>query len=354
MKVAVIQPLPGIGDMIWHLPHIRAIATHLGVPVTVLTKPRSAADQIFSGEPLVRDVMWLDRNPDEGAGDHDGTGMIRLIAALRARRFDAAYLLHHSKSLAFLLALAGIPARYGYGFGVQRLFLNRGPFLPAPVLRMHPYDQATAWLAAASVPMADPEPTLTADQELRRGLNLVPGTYVAIGIGSSEGYKQWGADRFATLTRALLASGWSRVILIGGTAEAELAASIRARTEALADRIEIAAGWNLGRIIALLADAGFYVGNDTGVMNIAAAAGLRSYGLFGATPALRHSARILPIIPPGGIDRDHGMARITCDQVLATVAADRGEIGPRADGAIVPRAGGAIRPREPGVNGPLA
>ena len=87
-------------------------------------------------------------------------------------------------------------------------------------------------------------------------------------------------------------------------------------------------GSALWRIIALLADAGFYVGNDTGVMNIAAAAGLRSYGLFGATPALRHSGRILPIVPQGGIDRANGMARITCDQVLATVAADRGMIGP--------------------------
>ena len=334
MKVAVVQPLPGIGDMIWHVPHIRAIANHLGTPVTVLTKPRSAADQIFSGEPLVRDVMWLNRNPDHGTGDHDGSGMIRLIAAVRARRFDSVYLLHHSKSLALLLALAGIPARYGYGFGVQRLFLNRPPFLPAPVLRMHPYDQATAWLAAASIPMPDPEPILTADpalrEGLRRGLGAAPGTYVAIGIGSSEAYKQWGADRFAALTRALLMAGWSRVILIGGTAEADLGQSIRGRIEGLTDRVEIAAGWNLARIIALLADAGFYVGNDTGVMNIAAAAGLRSYGLFGATPPLRHSRRILPIIPPGGIDRDSGMSRITCDQVLATVEADRGMIGPPA------------------------
>ena len=49
MAVAVVQPLPGIGDMIWHLPHIRAIAAHVGQPVTLIAKPRSAADQIFSG-----------------------------------------------------------------------------------------------------------------------------------------------------------------------------------------------------------------------------------------------------------------------------------------------------------------
>src|SRR5438552_15723696 len=43
-RVAVMQPLPGIGDMIWHLPHIRAIARHVGAPVTLIAKPRSLAD----------------------------------------------------------------------------------------------------------------------------------------------------------------------------------------------------------------------------------------------------------------------------------------------------------------------
>ena len=49
-RLAVIQPLPGIGDMVWHLPHIRAIAQAVGHKVTLVTKPRSAADQLFAAE----------------------------------------------------------------------------------------------------------------------------------------------------------------------------------------------------------------------------------------------------------------------------------------------------------------
>src|SRR4051812_39973231 len=125
MPVAVVQPLPGIGDMIWHLPHIRAIAAHVGEPVTLITKPRSAADQIFSAEQTVRDVFWLDRNPEGRQGKHDGGGgFFRAVAALRARHFDAVYLLHHSRTIALQTMLAGIPARYGYGYGMQRWFLN--------------------------------------------------------------------------------------------------------------------------------------------------------------------------------------------------------------------------------------
>ncbi|HEY8290445.1 MAG TPA: hypothetical protein VIG49_14325, partial [Acetobacteraceae bacterium] len=70
--IAIIQPLPGIGDVIWLLPHVRAIAARLGRPVTLICKPRSAADQIFAAESTVADVMWMDRNPDNGVGQHDG------------------------------------------------------------------------------------------------------------------------------------------------------------------------------------------------------------------------------------------------------------------------------------------
>ena len=150
MAVAIVQPLPGIGDMIWHLPHIRAIAAFVGEPVTVITKPRSAADQIFSAETTVRDVFWLDRNPVGRRGEHDGgAGFVRVLADLRARRFDAVYMLHHSRTIALLTMLAGIPARYGYGYGIQGWFLNRPPHLPRDILRRHPFEQATAWLRAA-------------------------------------------------------------------------------------------------------------------------------------------------------------------------------------------------------------
>ncbi len=329
MKVAVVQPLPGIGDMIWHLAHIRAIAAHVGEPITLIAKPRSAGDQIFSGEQTVRDVVWLDRNPDAGDGRHDGTGMLAMAAALRARRFDRAYLLHHSRSIATLLWLARIPARYGYGAGWQRLFLNRRPFLSAAEQRLTPPEQASAWLARAGIAQPEAEPTLAVNATARAAVAArVPGPLVAIGIGTSEPYKQWGAANFAALATALLDAGWASAVLTGGRAEAALAEDIRDRVGDRRDRVVVADGWHLSEVIALCDAAGFYVGNDTGAMNIAAAAGRHAYGLFGATPVLAHSRRIVGITPPGGIDKATGMGRISLGMVLAAIAADRGRLGP--------------------------
>jgi len=331
MAVAVVQPLPGIGDMIWHLPHIRAIAAHVGEPVTLITKPRSAADQIFAAERTVRDVFWLDRNPEGRQGQHDGgPGFLRVLSALRERRFDAVYLLHHSKTIALLTMLAGIPARYGYGYGIQGWFLNRPPRLPPEVMRRHPFDQATAWLQAAGIPMEEAEPVLPvtdAALEIVQQRLGAADRRIAIGIGSSEPYKQWGAAKFAALADALAARGATNLVLVGGNAEAPLAAEIQSLSRTAA--ITTATGWNLAEIAALFRLSEFYVGNDTGVMNMAAAVGTRTYCLFGAVPPFHHSNRIVPIIPPGGVTKSDGMARISIEQVLAKIETDQASIRSR-------------------------
>ncbi len=329
----MIQPLPGIGDMIWHLPHIRALATRWGAAVVLVAKPRSAADQLFAAESTVAEVLWMDRNPENRTGRHDGpVGLLRLVAALRARRLHRAILLHHSRTLASLMLAAGIKERYGYGFPTQRPFLNRPPFLPNASLGLHPYDQATAWLAAADIPLADPEPRLAISPRARRAVRerLGPsdGGVVLFGIGSSEPYKQWGADRFVALALGLAQAGWHRFVLAGGVAEATLAAEIRTRIAEVAEIIP-AIAWTLPELAALAADSAFYVGNDTGVLNLAAAVGLRSYGLFGAVPPFHHASRIVPILPlDSRVSLQDGMARITPDAVLAAIRADRGSLAP--------------------------
>ena len=333
-RIAVVQPLPGIGDMIWHLPHIRAIAAHAGVAVTVITKPRSAADQLLGADPAVADVMWVDRNPENRPGRHDGIfGQFHFIRDLRARGFEALVLLHHSHTLAFAAMMAGIPQRFGYGYGVQRRFLNRPPFLPPEALPLHPFDQATEYLKIAGVPMPEAEPLLSVSPSARAALaDRLAGwqaPYITIGLGSSEPYKQWGAARFAELVTALTGLGWRSIVLVGGQAEAGLADDIVSRLGEARPSVVPAIGWSLPELAALFAEAAVYVGNDTGVMNMAAASGIQTYGLFGGTAPFSHAKRIVPVLPPDGrIDKQDGMARIDVAQVLRVIGKDRGGLSP--------------------------
>jgi heptosyltransferase-2 len=326
-RIAVAQPLSGIGDMIWHLPHIRALSRYFGRPVTLVASFRSAADQIFAADDAVEDVLFIERRPRGRKGRHDGlAGMARLVALLRARELDAFVLLHHGRTLAFAACAAGIPERLGYGVGLQRIFFNRGPYLSAGSMRLHPFERASAWLRATGAPFDETEPRLAIAPESAARARLFLGGSdpkpVAIGIGASEPFKQWGAARFAELAALLIDGGWTRLVLIGGEQEAALAAEIRSRLGGKAERVHLSIGWSIADVAALLSLSAFYVGNDTGFMNMAAAAGLRAFCLFGGTQPFRHSRNIEPILPPGGKpDKNGGMAQITAVAAMAAISA---------------------------------
>ncbi len=334
--LALVQPRVGIGDMIWHLPHIRALARHVGGRVTLVTRPRSMADQFVGPEDGVHGILYVERGQWSPGGRHEGNaGMLRLVRDLRALGCDGAVLMTRSRNLTLAVLAMGVRHRHGYGIGGQRQVL-RGPFLPRSAWKAHPYDQASAWMAAAGIALDRPDPVLHVHEAdriaaLRRlradGPDLsgspampsgsaAPNGFVALGIASSDDWKNWGAARFAALAALLLEAGWPEVALVGGPAEQGMAAAITAALGAQAGRVRLALGWHLKEVAALLAEAAFYVGNDTAALNIAAAAGTRSYGLFGATQPLRHSPLIVPVLPPGGPDRAHGMAGIAPSAVM--------------------------------------
>jgi len=332
MTTAVVQPLPGIGDMVWHMPHIRAIAAYLGEKVTLVTKPRSLADQLFGPDDVVRDIVWVDQNPSGRRGRHDGAGgFLRLAGELRARRFDSLVMLHHSRRIAAAAMLAGIPRRQGYGWRAQRLFLTEGPYLPPTDARQHPFRRASRFLEAAGIAMPEAQPRLwiaaSAFAAMRARTASLPRPFVAFGIGSSEPSRQWGAARFEALARRLLDAGWQSVALVGGPGDAALAEAIGGALGTEADRAVPILGWHLMEAAALLSEAGFLVGNNTGVMNMAAAAGTRSYSLFGTNPVFDHSREIVPIASPGD-GPDYAMARIDVELVAGTIRRDRGGLGP--------------------------
>jgi heptosyltransferase-2 len=330
--VAVIQPLPGIGDMVWHLPHIRAIAAHAGQPITLLTKPRSLADQLLANEPAVADIAWLDLKPAGRRGAHDGiAGFRRLVRKLRGYDFGTVILLHHSDLLAGAAWMAGIPDRRGYGWGRQRWFLNTGPFLPRDARALHQHTRATRYLTAAGIPLASAEPAITVAPitraEAMTRLGPTDGPYLSIGIGSSEPLRQWGTQNFAQLIAALLGAGWPTVVLVGGQEDTIAATSIINALGKPGSSVRSALGWNLADVTGVLSQAAFYVGNNTGVMNISAAIGVRSYALFGTTPPFHHASQIVAVTAPDRGIHD-GLARVTLADVLNAIRMDRGRLGP--------------------------
>ncbi len=157
--------------------------------------------------------------------------------------------------------------------------LAQDPFPP-------PGTHASHWYAAPSRalgadPTADP-PTLVftaAEQEAAREVaDRLPPRFLAVHPGSGSAAKNWPTDRFSSLVRTRAAG--HRWLLASGPADAETTARLSVLPGALPAR-ELPV-----RVLgALLARAGLFVGNDSGVTHLAAAAGAPTLALFGPTAA---------------------------------------------------------------------
>ncbi len=309
----MIQPLPGIGDMLWHLPHLRAIARACAAgSVTLLTKRRSQADRLLGAEPAVSAILWLERNP----GRHDGvSGLLRLAHELQAHRFTEAFVLHGSGRYGLACRLAGIARRFGYGRGWQGWWLDDGTTLARDEHHGHPIAMADRLLERLGLERPGLEPPLAISNAAREAVahrfGTLPRPWAAFGIGCSEPDRRWGEARFAALALGLKPI-FPAIFLLGGEAERPIAAAI-----ATAGGCLLVIGEPIDEVAALLSECGLFVGNDTGVYNLAAAVHTPAIGLFnGRYPPLAYSPFLSAITPraPGS-----GMAGIGVDQVLAYV-----------------------------------
>jgi len=98
--------------------------------------------------------------------------------------------------------------------------------------------------------------------------------------------KIWPAARFVTLFQRLTATHLPGAIpaVIAGPGQTE-AAIAKPLLQALPDAIDLVARLTLPQIAACLARSGLFVGNDSGLMHLAAASGAPTLGLFGPTSA---------------------------------------------------------------------
>lgn len=115
-----------------------------------------------------------------------------------------------------------------------------------------------------------------------RAAELMPeGRWLALGPTANWGGKQWPAGRFAELARRLTSPGaalaGARIAVFGGPGEQAAAAPLLAAVPA----VDLVGRIDLATAAACLARAALYVGNDSGLMHIAAATGAPTLGLFG-------------------------------------------------------------------------
>ena len=102
MKVLVIQPKIGMGDMIIYLPYIHAISEKFKTPVSLLAKDNSRAKELFADDNHIDEIISLQKDMD-GIG-----GILKLTKELKRRNFDKVIIFNSSVRYYIIAKLSGI------------------------------------------------------------------------------------------------------------------------------------------------------------------------------------------------------------------------------------------------------
>jgi ADP-heptose:LPS heptosyltransferase len=231
---------------------------HPGARVTIAVGPVAAP--LFQAVPGVERVIVLRKR-------RYALHWLKLWARVALRRWDVVVDLRGSGLAYCLLASERRVAAKG-DYAVHRvaqlgaLFALDPP--PAPRLWLAPEDRA-------------------------RGAELVPpgGPVLAIGPAANWRGKEWRAERFAALAQRLTDRNgiWpnARVAVVAAAHERAQAEPVLAAIPP-SRRIDLV-GLDLRTAAAALARCTLFVGNDTGIMHVAAASGIPTLGLFGPSLA---------------------------------------------------------------------
>ena len=194
-----------------------------------------------------------------------------------------------------------------------------------------------AELAHLPEPQA-PRLWIGAAQESAAAQLLPEGPVLAIGPTANWRGKQWSGKNFAELALRLTASDGilpgAAVIILG--AASERAAAAAAIDTLPVERVHDLVGkLDLLTVAALLARCDFFVGNDSGLMHIAAASGVPTLGLFGPS----REAHYAPwgaqcAVVRTGLDYDQllggsGYDHRTTDSLMESLTVDMAETGAR-------------------------
>lgn len=304
-RILVVAP-NWLGDLMMTLPVLDwlvAAGSAPGAPAFSLSiAVRAAWAPLLAGDRRLDSLLVTER-----PGAHSGlVGAARQAARWRSGRFDAALLGPPSLRAAAVAAAAGIPLRIGHRGDLRSPLLSRA--LPREPRGSRHFSQEMldlaralarelGWADAAVSAAESAQPALLpgADAHARPAPGGRP--LWSLGAGATFGpAKTWPAARAAEFVRAVTAAG-GRVLVLGDGAAAPLVAALRAETAGLAwargeaavagepgsDVVDLAGATDLAGVAGWLRASVAYVGNDSGLMHLAAALGVATVGLFGSS-----------------------------------------------------------------------
>lgn len=269
-----------IGDVILTTPAIEAMRANFpNAKITVLVSGMTR--DLVNGNPYIDEILTDDRQ----GRLKDVYGFWKLVALIRSRKFDVAFIFHTKKRTNLFCFLAGIPERVGYKDRHYSFLLTKGFEDRRHLGEQHEVQYCLDLLRKMGLQVQSPSTFLPKDPKAEEwarawlktnnpsGLKIV-----AIHPGASDSTKRWPSGCFMGLVDQLVEKHHCLVVVIGAGVAVDLACELRSQCSR--PFIDLTGQTTISQIGSLLRRCHLLISNDSGPMHIGAAVGIYVIALF--------------------------------------------------------------------------
>lgn len=288
MKVLVIQPKIGMGDMVIYLPYIHAISKKYQKPISILVKENSRANQLLLDDKHIDEIIILDRTKDN-SGSHDGlSGFFKLSKEIKSKNFDKVFIFNSSLRYLLISKIAKIKNISQYP-----LFRKKDNIVTSA--KIFTENELNAIVST--------EPKLNINQDrIDNAKQNFSNEYkhVCLGISASGPTKRWDINNFIKLCSKINNKIPTKFYLAAGNNDKDLINQlIKSKIGSNCVSFE---NLKISEAMPIIKNCNLYIGNDTGWLHIASALGLKCLALFMDSPVQaygKYSKNINVIVPEG-------------------------------------------------------
>ena len=288
MKVLVIQPKIGMGDMVIYLPYIHAISKKYRTPVSILVKENTRADQLLAEDKHIGEIILLNRTKNN-SGIHDGlSGFFKLSEELKLKKFDKVFIFNSSIRYLLISKLAGIKNISQYP-----LFRKKDNIVTS----------AKIFTENELGEIVSTQPRLNINEDKVNNIKQrfsKDFKHICVGISASGHTKRWDIKNFVKLCISINAKTPSKFYLAAGNNDKSLIDQLI--NSEIGKNCESFQNLKIKDTLPIIKNCNLYVGNDTGWLHISSALNIKCLALFMDSPVQaygKYSKNISVIVPEG-------------------------------------------------------
>ena len=322
-KICVVYSHHKLGDLIWQLPYITAISEHHNKVIDLVVREKTQAKEILKDLNYINTIhynnfrkkifYWID--------------VFKLKKIFSSEGYTHVYILDKINKPAVAAKLVGITNIIGPGIKRQKKWLTNKNFLDDKDWLLSYSEQSQKLLKLNNIEIKDIYPHIEVKSssldEFKKNFSY-SGKKIAFGVDSFEDYKIWYEENFIELANKFYDKKvFDYVYLICGKDKQYIAKDIIAKSNKnyFIDCCDL----KLIDIISVIKDSDFFVGNNSGPLNLAAALNVKSFGLFANTPISQLKfSKVIPLVPENYVDNQFikdrkEMKKLTPDKVFLDI-----------------------------------